>query len=272
MATYAVGDVQGCYRALKLLLKKVKFSDDKDHLWVAGDLINRGPDSLKSLRLIKKMGTNATLVLGNHDLHLLAHAHGVRDLNPKDTLAPILQAKDSDELLEWLQLQPLMHYDAEFDAAVVHAGIPPMWSIPNALSYALEVESALADPVLAKDFFFNMYGNQPDIWQSSLEGTDRLRVITNYLTRMRFCSPTGKLELQTKNSPDLPPTGYAPWFTHKHNKWENTQILFGHWAALMGHTQSEQFIGLDTGCVWGGQLTMIRLEDKKLFAVECPCT
>lgn len=271
MATYAVGDVQGCYRALKKLLKKAHFNEDKDKLWVAGDLINRGPDSLKALRFIKKMGANATFVLGNHDLHLLAHAHGVRDLNPKDTVASILTAKDSDELLDWLQHQPLLHYDPEFDAVLVHAGIPPIWSIEKALEYALEVESALSDSALAKDFFFNMYGNEPDIWQDTLEGTDRLRLITNYLTRMRFCSPTGKLELETKNSPELSPTGFAPWFSHKHHKWGNTQILFGHWAALMGQTHSTQFIGLDTGCVWGGELTMLRLDDQQLFSVDCPC-
>lgn len=271
MATYAVGDIQGCYRALKLLLKKVKFNADNDHLWVAGDLVNRGPDSLKSLRYIKKLGPSATLVLGNHDLHLLAHAYGVRTLNPKDTLAPILTAKDSDELLEWLQAQPLLHYDAEFDAVLVHAGIPPIWSIENALNYALEVEQALSTTQTAAAFFVDMYGNQPDVWQPSLEGTARLRLITNYLTRMRFCSPTGKLELQTKNAPSLPPTGFAPWYTHKHNKWGNTKILFGHWAALMGETRSKQFIGLDTGCVWGGALTMMRLEDGQFFAVDCPC-
>lgn len=268
MATYAVGDLQGCLDPLLKLLDHVRFNECSDRLWLAGDLVNRGPDSLETLRFVKSLGSAVTTVLGNHDLHLMAAALGFKRLNPSDTLAPIIEAPDSDELLHWLHQQPLVHYDKELGYCMVHAGIPPIWSIKKALKRAKEVEDLLKTPNCV-DFFAEMYGNQPDCWSKTLEGPTRLRVITNYFTRMRFCTADGRMELTTKGESENPPEGFAPWFSHPNHKCQKDTIIFGHWAALMGHTGKENFIGLDTGCVWGGRLTMMRLEDKEMFSIGC---
>lgn len=268
MATYAVGDVQGCLAPLERLLDRVDFDPAKDCLWVAGDLINRGPDSLSSLRFIKQLGDSAQVVLGNHDLHLLAVAHGERTLNRKDTLTAILQAPDKNDLLNWLRRQPLLRHNAELGYVMTHAGIPPIWDLAEAKARAAEVEAVLQSDHYA-DFFAHMYGNNPDTWSDDLEGWDRLRVITNYFTRMRFCSAEGRLNLEEKQGLDAAPEGFAPWFSHPHHRCGQHKILFGHWAALEGKTGNPNAIALDTGCVWGKSLTMIRLEDGVKFSTRC---
>ena len=267
MATYAVGDVQGCLAPLEQLLERVQFDPDRDRLWVAGDLINRGPDSLGALRLVKNLGASATMVLGNHDLHLLGVVHGARKQNKKDTLSPILRAVDRGELLDWLRRQPLLHHDPALGYVMTHAGIPPVWSLAQAQARAAEVEAVLrADDY--SEFFAHMYGNDPEGWRDDLTGWDRLRVIVNYFTRMRFCSPSGRLNLKAKEGPESAPPGFAPWFSYP-NQLGDQKVLFGHWAALEGKTHNPQIIALDTGCVWGNALTMMRLEDEERFEISC---
>ncbi|MFT5082895.1 MAG: bis(5'-nucleosyl)-tetraphosphatase (symmetrical) [Lentisphaeria bacterium] len=270
MATYAVGDIQGCLDSLRSLLNLVGFSKQRDYLWVLGDLVNRGPDSLNTLRYIKELGSAAQIVLGNHDLHLLATAATNSPLRRKDTLSDILKADDRDELMTWLKSWPLVHRDSTLGYAMVHAGIPPIWNIEQALKYSNEIERVLQSEQAAS-FFKAMYGNEPTKWRDDLSGMPRLRLITNYFTRMRFCTAQGKLELTTKTDLVLPPKGYKAWFEHKNHRCKPEKLLFGHWASLMGETNTDNFIGLDTGCVWGGALTMMRLEDGVKFAVDCPC-
>lgn len=269
MATYAVGDIQGCLTPLLKLLDSVEFEPQHDTLWIAGDLVNRGPDSLEALRFVKHL-PHVKMVLGNHDLHLLAVAHGARKLSKKDTLNPILQAPDRDELLAWLLGLPLVHHDVELGVTMVHAGIPPIWDVATAVLRSREVEAALqGDRASATAFFNHMYGNTPSQWSDSLSGNDRLRMITNYFTRMRFCDSEGRIELQTKEGPEAAPPGFAPWFAHAPHRCKDSFLVFGHWASLMGKSDRSNFVALDTGCVWGGQLTMLRLEDKQRFAIAC---
>lgn len=267
MARYAVGDIQGCYAPLQCLLGDVNFDQNVDELWVAGDLVNRGPQSLEVLRLIKQLGQAAKVVLGNHDLHLLAISHGAKKLSSKDTLAAIFDAADGNDLLTWLQQQKLLLVSDDEQWVMSHAGIPPMWSLAKAQSLAAEVEITLQSDN-AGDFFNNMYGNQPSQWDESLTGYERLRCITNYLTRMRFCTQQGRLDLEDKASTHSKKTGFDAWFRFPHQL-GTSKLLFGHWAALNGHTESSQFIGLDTGCVWGQTLTMVRLDDGQYFSCEC---
>ncbi len=267
MATYAVGDIQGCYSKLRELLDSVNFSES-DTLWCAGDLVNRGPEDLETLRYLKYLGSNVISVLGNHDLHLLACAYGARKVGRKDTFGSILQAPDRDELIHWLRHQPLIHRDTKLKYTIVHAGIPPIWHLEQALGYAREVEKSLRsdDP---SDFFNNMYGNEPVGWNESLCGTARLRTITNYLTRMRFCSPEGHLEFATKSAPSAPPSGYLPWYQYPQHRCGEDKILFGHWAAMEGESGKPNFIGLDTGCIWGGELTLLDLDKGAFHCVDC---
>ena len=267
MATYAIGDIQGCLIPLQTLLKQIAFNPDKDTLWVAGDLVNRGPASLETLSFLYRLRDSIRIVLGNHDLHLLAVAAGYRQLNPTDTLKDILESPGRDHLLAWLRQQPLVHHDAALGYTMVHAGIPPQWSIAQAVSYSAEVEKVLQGPEVNR-FLKNMYGNEPNCWDEALEKEDRWRVITNYLTRMRFCTPTGILDLKTKAGIDNAPAGYLPWYAHKNRKTDNDTILFGHWAALEGKADHDRVFALDTGCVWGKQLTAMRLEDRALFSVD----
>lgn len=266
MSTYAIGDIQGCYDELLALLELVEFNPQKDTLWLAGDLVNRGPKSLETLRYVKSLGSSAITVLGNHDLHLLACAHGVK--KAKGSLKAILEAPDREELLDWLCQQPLIHHCPHLNFAMVHAGIPPIWTLQKAIELSAEVESVLQ----SKDrqtYFDHMYGDQPDTWSDNLSGMERLRVITNYFTRMRFCDASGKLELETKETADNWPEGYQPWFNFQRDKLNNLKLIFGHWAALEGNTQSDTVFGLDTGCVWGGALTALRLEDQQRFSLPC---
>lgn len=268
MATYAIGDIQGCLPQLVELLEQINYQAENDRLWFAGDLINRGPASLETLRFIKSLGDSAKVVLGNHDLHLLAVAHGHGDLKRKDTLAEILMASDRDELMNWLRNQPLCHYDSQLNTVMTHAGIPPCWDLDKTLSLATEVEEKLKSDTV-DDFFAAMYGNTPRKWSDDLTGMDRLRAITNYLTRMRFCDENSKLDLKSKEGINTAAKGYAPWFHYPAQLPENCHIVFGHWAAIEGITHQDKIHALDTGCVWGGSLTALRLEDRQRFSTSC---
>lgn len=268
MSTYAVGDIQGCLSPLKDLLAQVAFNPDRDMLWVAGDLVNRGPESLETLRFIYNLRHCTKIVLGNHDLHLLASHAGYKKLSSKDTLQEILEAPDRDQLLKWLIHQPLIQHDAKLGFTMTHAGIPPIWTLKQALSYAEEVHTVLRGPA-PETFFAEMYGNKPAGWKKSLKGMERLRVITNYFTRMRFCDAQGGLEFDSKEDPHQAPSGYQPWFNYPQHLCRQHKLIFGHWAALMGNTQHPSFTGLDTGCVWGGCLTLMRLDDQTFYKTEC---
>lgn len=268
MATYAIGDIQGCLEPLQCLLKKINFNPAKDKLWLAGDVINRGPDSLATLRFLYKLRDSITLVLGNHDLHFVAVYYGLRKAGKNDTLDQLLIAPDRADLVYWLRQQPLVHHDASLGFTMVHAGIPPQWSLEQALIRSREVEQVLQSD--APEYLLeNMYGNSPARWHDDLQGAERLRVITNYFTRMRFCSAEGELELQTKESADAAPIGFAPWFSLAGRRMRNEKIIFGHWAALEGRANTKNIYALDTGCVWGGELTALRLDDEVLFSCNC---
>lgn len=269
MATYAVGDLQGCLKPLQTLLQQVNFDPAYDRLWLVGDLINRGPDSLGTLRFLYAMRDSLVIVLGNHDLHFLAtvwHA----DLRKKhDTFQEIYDAPDRDLLVNWLRQQQLAHYDPAFNAIMVHAGIPPQWSLQQTLAHAAEVESVLQDDQRIGAFFRDMYGNKPKLWDDSLTGTERLRVITNYFTRMRFCTADGKLQLKAKSGPHQAPEGFAPWFAHPGQVLEQHRIIFGHWAALEGNSSHPNAIALDTGCVWGAAMTLYNLDTGVSHRCDC---
>ncbi|MEQ9022970.1 MAG: symmetrical bis(5'-nucleosyl)-tetraphosphatase [Pseudomonadales bacterium] len=261
MTTYAIGDIQGCYEPFMRLLDKIDFDDKKDKLWSVGDLVNRGPDSLKVLEFCRSLGKNFVCSLGNHDLHLLAVAACRRQVKTGDTFDDVLTSPNRDELLHWLRHQKLLHYDKDRNVAVVHAGIAPQWSMAQACKLASEVEDVIRDDNLAHIYYHNMYGNTPAKWSEELSGPVRWRVITNYLTRMRFCNHKGKLELQTKTGMLNPPKGYMPWFLVPDRKASDTSILFGHWAALLGETfEGENVYALDTGCVWGQKLAAINID------------
>ncbi len=268
MAIYAIGDIQGCYEPLTCLLDKARFNPNSDQLWVAGDLVNRGPDSLQTLRFLKGLEKQATIVLGNHDLHLLAIANGIKRPHPNDSINDILSAPDREEILEWLRQQPLLHYDAKRNYILVHAGLPPQWNIQKALALANEVQTVLQGPEY-QEFLYQMYGDQPDCWDDNISGWPRMRLITNYLTRMRMCDAKGTLELSHHQGIENPPQGFSPWFVHRHRKTRDHQILFGHWAALEGESNVDHVFALDTGCVWGRKLTMMRLDDHQIFSCDC---
>ena len=267
MTTYAVGDIQGCLKPLKCLLKQVSFDPATDVLWSAGDVVNRGPKSLKTLRFLYKMRDSLVLVLGNHDLHLMAVAAGARAPTRSDTLDKILKAPDRDELITWLHQRPLIHH--EHDHTLVHAGIPPQWSITEAIGYAAEVEAVLRSPDCV-GFLRQMYGNEPAAWSDDLTGQDRLRIITNYLTRMRYCTHKGKLDLISKGpSPDCGINKVSAWFSHPGRRTADDKILFGHWASLEGKTDTPNAIGLDTGCVWGGAMSLYNLDNGQWTRCRC---
>ena len=270
MATYAIGDIQGCYHAFTALLARLKFNPKRDKLWLVGDLINRGSGSLEVLRWCYKHQNCIKTVLGNHDLHALVVAHGLKKANKSDTLQALLDAPDSEELLTWLRHQPLMVADENHvgeSYIMVHAGLLPQWSIAAALSYASEVECALqADSYL--DFLANMYGNFPNQWQADLTAYDRLRVITNAMTRMRICTEEGEMEFTFKGELQDIPSGYFPWFDVPNRQSQTSQIICGHWSAL-GLRQRNNIYALDTGCLWGGQLTALCLETQAITQVNC---
>jgi bis(5'-nucleosyl)-tetraphosphatase (symmetrical) len=267
MATYAIGDIQGCFTTLEHLLKHIHFNPLQDTLWFAGDLVNRGPQSLETLRFIKQLGPHHRVVLGNHDLHLLAVAAGAHPGWKEDTFSDILNADDRDDLLDWLRTQPLFHYDATLGYAMVHAGIAASWDLQQAAALSAEV-SEVVQSNRATEFFTHMYGNQPDQWDNHLAGWDRLRCITNYFTRARFCYADGHLELKSKGTLASHPAELIPWYDVPQRKMANTDILFGHWAALGGVTNNSKAHALDTGCIWGYDLTAMRLEDGERLSVE----
>lgn len=265
MATYAVGDIQGCHDALERLLAHVAFRPAVDRLWLAGDLVNRGPDSLRVLRWARALGDRAVVVLGNHDLHLLAVACGLGPSKPKDTMRAVLEAPDRAELLDWLSRQRLMHHEGGF--AMVHAGLLPEWSIPKALELAREVERELREA--PRRLFGSMYGDRPATWSDALRGADRHRVVVNAMTRMRMLTPAGEMDLAYTAAPSRAPTGLVSWFDAPGRLSRDTPIVCGHWAAL-GLLLRPDLLSLDTGCVWGRKLTAVRLEDRALFQVDCP--
>lgn len=265
MARYVIGDIQGCYTELNRLLERVNFDPAVDYLWLVGDLVNRGHDSLGVLRLLKSMGDRVVCVLGNHDLHLLAVAAGLSKQHRSDTLDEILNAPDREELLLWLRQQHLVYQEDEF--VMVHAGLLPQWTPQEAVSLANEVCSVLRSPQYI-DFLAQMYGNTPCEWTDDLSQFDRLRVITNACTRMRVCSKKGKMEFKFKGVYQDIPEGYYAWFDLPKRKSCDYTVLFGHWSALGLHIE-DNLMALDTGCLWGGQLTAVRLEDRQIFQEPC---
>jgi bis(5'-nucleosyl)-tetraphosphatase (symmetrical) len=260
MATYAIGDVQGCFDELEHLLRECRFEASRDRLWFVGDLVNRGPKSLEVLRFVRDLGDCAVAVLGNHDLHLVALHEGFSRLRPDDTMDEIRKASDTNALLDWLRARPMMHVAGGW--AMVHAGLLPQWSIEKACALGKEVEQALRGPRY-RDFLQNMYGSKPDEWSEELAGWDRLRVIVNAMTRLRYCTPQGRMDFHEKAT--TAPPGHVPWFELRQDA---HAIVCGHWSA-MGLKCTDKLAALDSGCVWGGRLTALRLEDRALYQVPC---
>jgi bis(5'-nucleosyl)-tetraphosphatase (symmetrical) len=259
MATYAVGDVQGCAAELERLLERLAFSPDRDRLWFVGDLVNRGPRSLDVLRMVARLGDAAIVVLGNHDLHLLAAARGHTGLRAQDdSLRPVLDAPDRERLLDWLQSRPMVHHDPGLDIHMLHAGVPPQWDMALAHRCARELEVALRSD-RSGALFDCMYGNQPDLWRDDLDGADRLRFVTNALTRLRACDADGRMLLAFKGPVATLPPGATPWFRAAGRRSAAARIVCGHWSAL-GYLRESGLLALDTGCVWGGALTAERLD------------
>lgn len=265
MAIYAIGDLQGCFTAFQRLIEFIRFDPAQDKLWLVGDLVNRGPDSLATLRYIRQAGDAMRIVLGNHDLHLLMVAAGISRNHPSDTLQSILDAPDREELLHWLRQQKLFYSEGSY--AMVHAGLLPSWSIAQAAQLATEVENALRQDDYS-EMFSCIYGNEPEYWFDDWSGFIRLRVIVNAMTRMRICTADGKMNLYFKGALSAIPADYLPWFRVPHRASGHHTIVCGHWSALGLHL-SDNVIALDSGCVWGGQLTAIRLEDRKIFQIPC---
>ena len=267
MATYAIGDIQGCYTALQQLLKACNFDPHQDDLWLAGDLVNRGANSLEVLRYLSDLPRPPRIVLGNHDLHFLAVALNVRQSRSQDTLDELLKAKDKIFLVEWLLQQPLLHFEPTLNCVMTHAGIAPCWDLPTAQAIANEVSHNLqATPELVLS---DLFGNTPDNWSNDYSGSERFRSAINYLTRMRYCYSDGRLNFSYKGSLAAKPAELYPWYLVPHRKLINSTILFGHWAALNGNTDQDNVIALDTGCAWGNCLTALKLEDRQYFQVSC---
>ena len=263
MSDYAVGDIQGCYAEFRQLLDLIAFDPARDRLWLVGDLVNRGPESLSVLRTVRELGDSAITVLGNHDLHLLTVAAGHRRAHGDDTLVGILDAPDRDELLAWLRARPLVAIDGEW--LLVHAGLLPSWTPEIALLLSREVEAMLASDG-HDDFLRHLYGDEPARWDETLRGYDRLRVIVNACTRLRFCTADDAIALGEKRGPDHTPVGFAPWFMHPGRKSAGVTVLCGHWSTLE-LMLAPNVLMLDSGCVWGGTLTAVRLDDRRLFQV-----
>lgn len=271
MSTYAIGDIQGCYDELRRLLDLLDFDPGRDRLWLAGDLVNRGPESLKVLRFVKSLGERAISVLGNHDLHLLALAAGRGGRRDNGGLAEILAAPDRDELLDWLRHRPLMHRDKDKGFTLIHAGLPPQWDLTTALACASEVEAVLRGPD-GHELFEAMYGNAPRLWSPSLTGMARLRFIINCLTRLRYCDRDGGLMLDEKGPLGTQSPLALPWFRVPGRATRNARILFGHWSTL-GYYAGDNVWALDSGCLWGGRLTAVRIRRHKPMTpvqLDCP--
>lgn len=259
MTTYAIGDIQGCLEPLQRLLEKIQFDLSEDTLWFAGDLVNRGPDSLGVLRFVKSLGDSAVTVLGNHDLHLLAVANGHLRYHKKDTFHDVLKSSDRDELIDWLRHLPLLHHDAELDVTLLHAGLPPQWDLALAIKSAREVEASLqADDY--GDFLGTMYGNDPNHWDELTTDIERRRFIINCFTRLRYCDVEGALALEEKGTFGTQAEGLEPWFALKGRASRDLSVVFGHWSTIGGY-QGNSVVALDTGCVWGGTLSALPLDD-----------
>lgn len=265
MATYAIGDVQGCFSALQRLVEKIQFDPCRDRLWLVGDLVNRGPDSVSVLRYVKKLGKAAVTVLGNHDLHLLAVAEGVTEPRRKDTVQDVLNAPDRDDLLAWLRRQPLVYREGEY--LLVHAGLLPQWTSSDAVAMGKEVEEALRSPEY-RTFLGGLYKPATRRWSDDLTGMARVRTIAAVLTRIRVCSPEGEVEFSYTGPPEDSPKGFLTWFEVPGRKSADATVICGHWAALGLHIK-DNLLALDAGCVWGKQLAAVRLEDRKIFQVSC---
>lgn len=271
MFDYVIGDVQGCYEPLQRLLDHLHFNEQTDRLWFVGDLVNRGPESLAVLRFIKNLPITPRIVLGNHDLHLLhCLQNGSSKINPDDTLDAILKAPDRDELNDWLRHQSILFHDETLNVVMCHAGIAPIWNLTQAKALALELETVLKAANYC-DFLTHMYGNKPNCWSDDLAGMDRLRVICNYFTRMRFCDSQGCLVFSYKGTIESAPENLFPWFQVPNRPKIEVDMVFGHWAALQGKCVVPHIFALDTGCLWGGTLTALRLQDRQRFEVAGLC-
>jgi len=269
MGVYAIGDLQGCYDPFRRLLDKLRFDPADDRLWLTGDLVNRGPKSLKTIRFVRSLGQSAKVVLGNHDLHLLAVAHGIGDSTDRyGSLAKLLDADDRDDLIDWLRSRPLVHHSKKLNSLLVHAGLPPQWDIKKALARAAEVESELQSKAYVK-FLTKIYGNSPNRWSGKLRGHKRLRFIVNCLTRIRMIDKKGQLDFDHKGPPAKARKGLTAWFDAEDAAWKGTRIVFGHWSAI-GLIINPDLICVDTGCVWGRQLTAVQLGKRaKITQVQC---
>lgn len=266
MAIYAIGDIQGCYDELRRLLDVVKFDPSHDRLWFTGDLVNRGPKSLETLRFVKALGDAAVAVLGNHDLHLIATAVSMSKSGKKDTLGPVLRAPDCEELISWLRHRPLFHYDESF--CLLHAGLPPQWDFELAKQMAQETEQAMRSDDYVR-FFKSMYGNKPTVWHDDLYKTEKLRFAVNCFTRLRYCTTDGILDFSHKEAPGKQPDHLLPWFAVPGRKSLDMRIIFGHWSTL-GFYQAHNSYAIDTGCLWGGQLTALKLANEpQRFSIDC---
>lgn len=265
MATYAIGDIQGCYAALQKLLELIQFDASRDRLWLAGDLVNRGPDSLAVLRFARQAGDAVVTVLGNHDLHLLMVHAGITQCRSGDTLQAVLDAPDGEELLHWLRHQRLFYSEADY--AMVHAGLLPDWTVAKAGQLAAEVETALQQDNY-REVFARLYGNEPNYWRDDWQDEKRLRVIINAMTRMRVCSVAGRMNFSFKGARQAIPVGFMPWFEVPGRLSKSATIVCGHWSALGLHV-ADRVIALDSGCVWNRELSAIRLEDKTVFQIRC---
>lgn len=288
MSTYAIGDLQGCAQSFDRLLERIAFDRREDRLWLVGDLVNRGPDSLGVLRRVMALGDVATVVLGNHDLHLLAVGAGARRRGRNDTIADVLAAPDAARLLDWLRHRPLAHRAtvASREVLMVHAGVLPTWSVADTMRHAAELEAALRAESW-REMLVHVFGDEPARWDDALAGNARLRVIVNALTRLRFCSDDGRIDFDSKDSPAgftetlgnastaaspgalPPPEGFRPWFDIASRRTRDARVVFGHWSTL-GALVRDDIVALDSGCVWGGALTAVRLDDSALFQVRCP--
>ncbi|MBT9432423.1 bis(5'-nucleosyl)-tetraphosphatase (symmetrical) ApaH [Candidatus Sodalis endolongispinus] len=266
MSTYLIGDIHGCYDELKIILAQVRFDPAVDTLWLTGDLVARGPGSLEVLRLVRSLGDSVRMVLGNHDLHLLAVYAGISRNKPKDRIKPLLEAPDADELINWLRRQPVLQVDEEKKLVMAHAGITPQWDLATARQCAREVEAVLKSDSYPL-FLDAMYGDMQNNWSPELSGLARLRFSTNVFTRMRYCFPNGQLEMNCKDTPEKAPAPLLPWFALPGPVPECYSLVFGHWASLMGQGTPAHIYGLDTGCCWGGELTLLRWEDKAFTRV-----
>ena len=269
MAVYAIGDIQGCFDDLQRLLDRIRFDPARDRLWSVGDLVNRGPKSLETVRFFKSLGDAAVVVLGNHDLHTIAVSEGIDPIKKKDTLGPLLAAPDAAELLGWLRQCPLLHHDEALGYTLVHAGLLPQWDLARASACAREVEMTLRGERYV-EFLAHMYGNEPNQWSDELSGWDRLRVIVNAFTRLRYCDAQGRMDMRPKGAPGTQAAPLLPWFEVPGRKSAELRIVFGHWSTL-GHCHNAKTLALDSGCVWGGALTAVRLDGLRPEALQLDC-